>query len=95
VFHAEHDCHCKGLAKKGAACNICKSENHWSCCCAKRRSREANIVEASYNSEDEEQANLFEDIEDHVLIGETGKENEDDKYEWFIDSGASSSVAFN
>jgi hypothetical protein len=52
-------------------------------------------VEASYDSADEEQANLFEDIEEHVLIGETGKENEDDKDEWFIDSGASASVAFN
>jgi hypothetical protein len=38
--------------------------------------------------------NLFEDIEEHVLIEETGKENEDDKDEWFIDSGASASVAF-
>jgi hypothetical protein len=54
-----------------------------------------NIVEASCISEDEEQANLFEDIEEHVLIGETGKENKDDKDEWFIDSGASASVAFN
>jgi hypothetical protein len=27
VFHAECDCHCKRLAKKGTACNICKSEN--------------------------------------------------------------------
>jgi hypothetical protein len=95
VFHAEHNCHCKRLAKKGAACNICKSENHWSCCCNKRRSREANVVEASYNSEDEEQANLFKDIDEHVLIGETGKENEDDKDQCFIDSGASASVAFN
>jgi hypothetical protein len=95
VFHAERDCHCKRLAKKGAACNICKSENHWSCCCDKRRSREANIIEASYISEDEEQANLFKDMEEHVLIGETRKENEDDKNEWFIDSGASASVAFN
>jgi hypothetical protein len=43
-------------------------------------------VETSYNSEDEEQANLFEDIQEHVLIGETGKDNEDDKDEWFIDS---------
>jgi hypothetical protein len=95
VFHAERDCHCKRLAKKGSACNICKSEKHWSCCCDIRRSREANVVEASYNSEDEEQVNLFEDIEEHVLIGETGKDNYDDKDEWFIDSGASASVAFN
>jgi hypothetical protein len=95
VFYAECDCHCKRLAKKCSACNICKSENHWSCCCDKRRSCEANLVEASYNSEDEEQVNLFEDIEEHALIGETEKENEDDKDEWFIDSGASASVAFN
>jgi hypothetical protein len=52
-------------------------------------------VETSYNSEDEEQVNLFEDIEEHVLIGETEKDNKDDKDEWFIDSGASASVAFN
>jgi hypothetical protein len=30
-----------------------------------------------------------------VLIGETGKDNDNDKDEWFIDSGASASVAFN
>jgi hypothetical protein len=35
VFHAERDCYCKRLAKKGSACNICKSEKHWSCCCDK------------------------------------------------------------
>jgi hypothetical protein len=95
VIHAECDCHCKRLAKKGSACNICKSENHWSCCCDKRRSHKANVVEASYNSEDKEQANLFKDIEEHVLIGETRKDNDDDKDEWFIDSGAGASVAFN
>jgi hypothetical protein len=72
---------CKRLAKKGAACNICKTENHWSCCWDKKRSQEANIVEASYIAEDEEQANLFEDIEEHVLIGETRKENKDNKDE--------------
>jgi hypothetical protein len=48
VFHAERDCYCKRLAKKGSACNICKSEKHWSCRCDKRRSRDANVVEASY-----------------------------------------------
>jgi hypothetical protein len=83
VFHAKRDCHCKRLAKKGAACNICKSENHWSCCCDKRRSREGNVVVASYISEDEEQENLLEDIEEHVLIGKAGKESEVDKDEWF------------
>jgi hypothetical protein len=30
-----------------------------------------------------------------VLIAETGKDNDDNKDEWFIDSGASASVAFN
>jgi hypothetical protein len=43
--------------------------------------KEGHEKQTSYISEDEEKANLFEDIEEHVLIGETRKENKDEKDE--------------